>query len=100
MRILSIEGCNIFENLSSDEYNEALNLLTNNILATDIACHIGSIKKQEEMLRNEYDKNNPKQQKLLFEMLMICCDLNDQTKDWKISKETAVHISSFNLQIS
>ncbi|KAH0955091.1 hypothetical protein HN011_006527 [Eciton burchellii] len=92
IRILNTEGCNIFENLNNDEYNEALNLLTSNILATDTAFHFHSLKNQEEMIRNKYNKNDPKQQKLLFEMLMICCDFNDQTKDWKVSKKIAEQI--------
>lgn len=90
MCILNTEGCNIFESLSSSEYSEALDLLRSNILATDLASHFRSIEKQEEMIRYEYKKDDPKQQKLLFEMLMTCCDLSDQTKDWKVSKKTAV----------
>ncbi|KMQ85561.1 cgmp-dependent 3 -cyclic phosphodiesterase-like protein [Lasius niger] len=44
------------------------------------------------MICNKYNKDDAKQQKLLFEMLMTCCDLSDQTKDWKVSKKTAEHI--------
>lgn len=97
MCILNTEGCNIFENLDSNEYSEALDLLRSNILATDLASHFRSIKNQEEMIRSGYDKDDSKQQKLLFEMLMTCCDLSDQTKDWKISKKTAVSFVNFDL---
>ncbi|XP_077254916.1 cGMP-dependent 3',5'-cyclic phosphodiesterase isoform X3 [Temnothorax americanus] len=92
MCILNTEGCNIFESLDSNEYSEALDLLRSNILATDLASHFRSIRNQEEMIRGGYNKNDSKQQKLLFEMLMTCCDLSDQTKDWKISKKTAEQI--------
>ncbi|XP_011329023.1 cGMP-dependent 3',5'-cyclic phosphodiesterase isoform X2 [Ooceraea biroi] len=92
MCILNTEGCNIFESLDSDEYSEALDLLRSNILATDLASHFRSIKRQEEMIRDKYNRDDPKQQKLLFEMLMTCCDLSDQTKDWKVSKKTAEQI--------
>lgn len=92
MCILNTEGCNIFESLDSDDYSKALDLLRSNILATDLASHFRSINKQE-MICNKYNKDDPKQQKLLFEMLMTCCDLSDQTKDWKVSKKTAVNIA-------
>lgn len=92
MCILNTEGCNIFGSLDSDEYSEALDLLGSNILATDLASHFRCVDRQEEMIRNKYNKDDPKQQKLLFEMLMTCCDLSDQTKDWKVTKKTAEQI--------
>lgn len=92
MCILNTEGCNIFESLDSNEYSEALDWLRSNILATDLAIHFRSIKNQEAMIHSGYNKDDPKQRKLLFGMLMTCCDLSDQTKDWKISKKTAEQI--------
>ncbi|XP_023245364.1 cGMP-dependent 3',5'-cyclic phosphodiesterase-like isoform X3 [Copidosoma floridanum] len=92
MCILNTEGCNIFENLSSDEYSDALDLLRNNILATDLASHFRSVEEQREMTKAGYDKNNPKHQKLLHAMFMTSCDLNDQTKNWRVSKQTAEQI--------
>lgn len=93
MCILNTEGCNIFESLNSDEYSEALDLLRDYILATDLALHFHNKKEHEEMVRNKYNKDDLKQRKLLFEMLMTCCDLSDQTKDWKISKKIAVSLT-------
>lgn len=90
MCILNTEGCNIFENFNSEEYSEALDLLRNNILATDLASHFRTIEKQTEMVKDKYDKHDSKQQKLVFDMLMTCCDLSDQTKHWRVSKKTAV----------
>ena len=90
MCILNTEGCNIFENLSSDEYSEALDLLRNNILATDLASHFRSVDEQREAIQAGYDKNNSKHQKILYAMFMTSCDLNDQTKNWNVSKQTAV----------
>ncbi|CAG5099907.1 5'-cyclic phosphodiesterase (Bos taurus) [Cotesia congregata] len=92
MCILNTEGCNIFENLTSDEYSEALDLLRNNILATDLASHFRSIDEQDEMIKQGFNNEDPIHQKLLHAMLMTCCDLNDQTKDWKTSKKTAEQI--------
>ncbi|XP_011498847.1 PREDICTED: cGMP-dependent 3',5'-cyclic phosphodiesterase-like [Ceratosolen solmsi marchali] len=92
MCILNTEGCNIFENLSSEEYSEALDLLRNNILATDLASHFRSVDEQREVTKEGYDKNNPKNRKILHAMFMTCCDLNDQTKNWRVSKQTAEQI--------
>lgn len=90
MCILNKEGCNIFENVNSEEYSEALDLLKNNILATDLACHFRTVGKQEEMVRSKFDQNNSERKRLFLNMLMTCCDLSDQTKQWKVSKKTAV----------
>ncbi|XP_014300468.1 cGMP-dependent 3',5'-cyclic phosphodiesterase [Microplitis demolitor] len=92
MCILNTEGCNIFENLTSDEYSEALDLLRNNILATDLASHFRSIDEQDEMVKKGFDYKDPVHQKLLHAMFMTCCDLSDQTKDWRTSKKTAEQI--------
>ncbi|XP_076297920.1 cGMP-dependent 3',5'-cyclic phosphodiesterase [Lasioglossum baleicum] len=92
MCILNTEDSNIFENFSSEEYSEALDLLKNNILATDLAEHFRVAEIQENIMKNKYVKSDPKQQKLFFDMLMTCCDLSDQTKHWRVSKETAEHI--------
>ncbi|XP_029050390.2 cGMP-dependent 3',5'-cyclic phosphodiesterase-like isoform X2 [Osmia bicornis bicornis] len=92
MCILNTENCNIFENFNSDEYSEALDLLRNNILATDLASHFRTVEKQEEMIKHNFDKKDSKHLKLFFSMLMTCCDLSDQTKHWKVSKKTAEQI--------
>ncbi|XP_058803157.1 cGMP-dependent 3',5'-cyclic phosphodiesterase-like isoform X2 [Phymastichus coffea] len=92
MCIINTEGCNIFENLTSEEYSEALDLLRNNILATDLASHFRSSTEQKMLTREGYDKGNPKHQKILHAMFMTSCDLNDQTKNWRVSKQTAEQI--------
>ncbi|XP_015181988.1 PREDICTED: cGMP-dependent 3',5'-cyclic phosphodiesterase-like isoform X1 [Polistes dominula] len=89
MCILNTEGCNIFEHFTSQQYREALGFLKSNILATDLASHLRDIKKQSEMIKNGYKNDDTKNQKLLCGMLMTCCDLSDQTKDWTITKKTA-----------
>ncbi|XP_063983080.1 cGMP-dependent 3',5'-cyclic phosphodiesterase-like isoform X3 [Diachasmimorpha longicaudata] len=92
MCILNTEGCNIFENLASDEYSEALDLLRNNILATDLASHFRTMDEQDEMVNSGFNRDDLGHQKLLHAMFMTCCDISDQTKDWKTSKKTAEQI--------
>ncbi|KAK2585797.1 hypothetical protein KPH14_010402 [Odynerus spinipes] len=92
MCILNTEGCNIFANFNSQEYRNALDFLKKNILATDLASHFRNAERHKEMIRNGYNKDDSKHQKLLSGMLMTCCDLSDQTKDWKVTKKTAEQI--------
>ncbi|KOX76378.1 cGMP-dependent 3',5'-cyclic phosphodiesterase [Melipona quadrifasciata] len=92
MCILNKEGCNIFENFNSEQYGQALDLLKDNILATDLACHFRMMKKQEEMIRGKFDKTDSEHKRLFVHILMTCCDLSDQTKQWKVSKKTAEEI--------
>ncbi|XP_043476114.1 cGMP-dependent 3',5'-cyclic phosphodiesterase-like isoform X3 [Leptopilina heterotoma] len=92
MCILNTEGCNIFESLTSEEYSEALDLLRNNILATDLASHFRNVDKQQIIISKGYEKNNLDHRKQLHAMFMTCCDLSDQTKTWKVSKKTAEQI--------
>lgn len=96
MCILNTEGCNIFENFNSQEYREALVFLKNNILATDLASHFLNTEKQNEILRTGYKKDDSEHQKLLSGMLMTCCDLSDQTKNWTVTKKVAVTIIFIN----
>ena len=92
MCILNTEGCNIFESLTSEEYSEALDLLRNNILATDLASHFRNVDKQQAIVTRGYSKDAVDQRKQLHAMFMTCCDLSDQTKPWKVSKKTAVRL--------
>lgn len=98
MCILNTDGCNIFESLTSEEYSEALDLLRNNILSTDLASHFRTAEQQREMILAGYNKDDPQQRRLLLAMFMTCCDLSDQTKNWRVTKKTAVsYLDSSNL---
>ncbi|XP_017893026.1 cGMP-dependent 3',5'-cyclic phosphodiesterase-like isoform X2 [Ceratina calcarata] len=91
MCILNTDGCNVFEDCSSEEYGDVLDLLKDNILATDLAAHFREVSKQDEVIKM-FDKTNPEHKRLLFNMLMTCCDLSDQTKRWNVTKKTAEQI--------
>ncbi|BFZ15143.1 hypothetical protein BsWGS_18182 [Bradybaena similaris] len=90
MCILNTEGSNLFENLSSKEYQIVLDLMREIILATDLAHHLRAVKDQEKMAESgQYDKNNPTDKHNLLCLLMTACDLSDQTKCWHNTKHIA-----------
>ncbi|XP_035829015.1 cGMP-dependent 3',5'-cyclic phosphodiesterase [Aplysia californica] len=90
MCILNTEGSNLFENLSSKEYQTVLDLMRDIILATDLAHHLRSVKEQEDLADSgNYNKASiPNRQSLLC-LLMTACDLSDQTKNWHNTKHIA-----------
>ncbi|KAH9523328.1 cGMP-dependent 3',5'-cyclic phosphodiesterase [Bulinus truncatus] len=90
MCILNTEGSNLFENLSSKEYQSVLDLMRDIILATDLAHHLRTVKDQEHLAESDsYDRNNPKHKHILLCLLMTACDLSDQTKNWNNTKHIA-----------
>ncbi|XP_055937013.1 cGMP-dependent 3',5'-cyclic phosphodiesterase-like isoform X1 [Argiope bruennichi] len=89
MAILNTDGCNILENLSRKEYTQCLDCMRDVILATDLAHHLRIVEDIETMSREGYDVDNQSHHQLLLCLLITCCDLSDQTKDWKSSKKIA-----------
>ncbi|XP_041357015.1 cGMP-dependent 3',5'-cyclic phosphodiesterase-like isoform X2 [Gigantopelta aegis] len=89
MCIVNTEGCNIFENLSSKDYQSVLDLMRDIILATDLAHHLRILKQLQEMAVNGYDQTKPRNKKFLLCLLMTSCDLSDQTKNWDNTKHIA-----------
>ncbi|OWF46276.1 cGMP-dependent 3',5'-cyclic phosphodiesterase-like isoform X4 [Mizuhopecten yessoensis] len=92
MCIVNTDGCNLFENLSSKDYQQALDLMRDIILATDLAHHLRILKNIETMAKTGYDKENTKHHKLLLCLLMTASDLSDQTKPWDSTKHIAALI--------
>ncbi|KAL5012349.1 hypothetical protein ScPMuIL_010900 [Solemya velum] len=89
MCIVNTEGCNIFENLTSKDYQNVLDLIRDIILATDLAHHLRILKNIKEMAKAGYKKSVVRYRKLLLCLLMTSCDLSDQTKDWNNIKNIA-----------
>jgi len=90
MCILNTEGCNILENLTKQEYTQCLDLMRDNILATDIAHHLRILPELNDMAANGgYNPGLPHHRSLLSSLIMTASDLSDQTKDWKNSKQIA-----------
>lgn len=92
MCILNTEGCNVFENLSSKDYQLALDLMRDIILATDLAHHFKILKTLRDIADRGFDKNQVKDRKLLLCLLMTSCDLSDQTRPWNNTKRVAALI--------
>ncbi|XP_025087728.1 cGMP-dependent 3',5'-cyclic phosphodiesterase-like isoform X6 [Pomacea canaliculata] len=92
MCILNTEGSNIFENLTSKEYQQVLDLMRDIILATDLAHHLRIYDSLQTMATRGYNKNDPKCHNLLLCLLMTASDLSDQTKSWNNTKHIAVLI--------
>ncbi|XP_046331739.1 cGMP-dependent 3',5'-cyclic phosphodiesterase-like isoform X1 [Haliotis rufescens] len=92
MCIVNTEGCNIFEHLSSSDYQHVLDLMRDIILATDLAHHLRILGDLGIMAEKGYDSTKPNQRNMLLCLLMTSCDLSDQTKDWNNTKHIAAQV--------
>ncbi|XP_071126265.1 cGMP-dependent 3',5'-cyclic phosphodiesterase-like isoform X7 [Mytilus edulis] len=92
MCIVNTEGCNIYENLISKDYQHVLDLMRDIILATDLAHHLKILKNIEAMAKDKFEKTNLKHRKLLLCLIMTASDLSDQTKPWDSTKHIAALI--------
>ena len=97
MCILNTEGCNILENLGKADYTRCLDLIRDNILATDLAHHLRTLGDMEAMvaqvstqyLHNIYaistqggvSPASSEHHHLVSCLLMTSADLSDQTKE-------------------
>lgn len=87
--ILNTQGCNIFEKLTRKEYQRMLDLMREIILATDLAHHLRILKDLQNMSDKGYNIEDPQHHNLLLCLLMTCCDLSDQTKNWNTTWKIA-----------
>lgn len=58
------------------------------ILATDLSHHFKIMPKLNEMVTS-FKKDDVEHHQLLMSLLVTSCDLSDQTKDWKATKQVA-----------
>lgn len=87
--ILNSADCNIFENLSSENYERIVELMRDIILATDLGLHLNLVKDQEKMADSGFIRSNKRHQYLLRSLLITCSDLSDQAKCFSNSKTVA-----------
>ncbi|XP_043925516.1 cAMP and cAMP-inhibited cGMP 3',5'-cyclic phosphodiesterase 10A isoform X2 [Protopterus annectens] len=91
--LLQLEGHNIFCNLSSDEYEQVLEIIRKAIIATDLALYFGNRKQlQELLLSGSLDFNNQAHRDRVIGLMMTACDLCSVTKLWPVTRLTASDI--------
>ncbi|KAK6489253.1 cAMP and cAMP-inhibited cGMP 3',5'-cyclic phosphodiesterase 10A-like isoform X1 [Huso huso] len=88
--ILQLEGHNIFSNLTSNEYEQVLEIIQKAIIATDLALYFGNRKQLVELLSSRtLDLNNHAHRDRVIGLMMTACDLCSVTKLWPVTKLTA-----------
>uniref|UniRef100_A0A8C9TLU8 Phosphodiesterase n=1 Tax=Scleropages formosus TaxID=113540 RepID=A0A8C9TLU8_SCLFO len=88
--ILQLEGHNIFSNLTSNEYEQVLEIIRKAIIATDLALYFGNRKQLEELLTTgALDLNNHAHRDRVIGLMMTACDLCSVTKLWPVTRLTA-----------
>ncbi|CAH0581575.1 unnamed protein product [Chrysodeixis includens] len=89
--ILNTEGCDILESLPRRDYDRAIMLLRDNILATDLSNYIKNVN-EYKVIANDFQKGNRLHTSALQCLLMNAADLSDQLKDWTSVKKTATAV--------
>jgi len=88
--ILSSEGNNIFQGLSTEEYRYVMKVVEQAILSTDLASYF---EKRERFVSTaddgEIDWQGEDKKKLLCGMLMTAADVSAIAKPWELQHETA-----------
>ncbi|KAI1721143.1 3'5'-cyclic nucleotide phosphodiesterase domain-containing protein [Ditylenchus destructor] len=90
--ILGMDECNIFEQLTRQQYQIVLDSIREIILATDIAAHLRKVQRIKQMVDDGYDAAMPDHHYLFMCLLMTASDLSDQSKDFRNSKAIAENI--------
>ncbi|XP_034827104.1 cGMP-dependent 3',5'-cyclic phosphodiesterase-like [Maniola hyperantus] len=91
MCILNTEGCDILEALPRRDYDRALMLLRDYILATDLANYFKNLN-EFKLISYDFQKGNRLHSSALQSLLMNAADLSDQLKDWGNVKKTAAAV--------
>ncbi|XP_028164363.1 cGMP-dependent 3',5'-cyclic phosphodiesterase-like [Ostrinia furnacalis] len=91
MCILNTEGCDILETLPRRDYDRAIMLLRDYILASDLANYFKNLN-DFKAISMDYQKGNRVHATALQSLLMNAADLSDQLKDWTSVKKTAAAV--------
>ncbi|XP_059082786.1 cGMP-specific 3',5'-cyclic phosphodiesterase-like isoform X2 [Tigriopus californicus] len=91
--ILSSEGNNIFQGMSTDDYRHVMRILEQAILSTDLALYF---RKKDLFLetanKGEIDWQGDKKE-LLCGMLMTACDVSAIAKPWELQHKMAKRVA-------
>ncbi|XP_028030850.1 cGMP-dependent 3',5'-cyclic phosphodiesterase-like [Bombyx mandarina] len=91
MCILNTEGCDILESLPRKDYDRAILMLRDYILATDLSNYFKNLSEYKS-ISQDYLKGNRAHVSCLQALLMNAADLSDQLKDWASVKKTAASV--------
>ena len=84
--ITSKEECNIFQNLTNEEFTQAWTTIIALILATDMARHHESLKNaNDRMDQGPIDYDNPKDRHMLMELTLKCADISNVSRPFELA---------------
>ncbi|XP_035665682.1 cGMP-specific 3',5'-cyclic phosphodiesterase-like isoform X2 [Branchiostoma floridae] len=88
--IMNSEGNNIFQSLSDEDYRQAMSILEDSILSTDLALYFkkrGSFISRAQGGATDWTVEDNKS--LLRAMMMTACDVSAICKPWEVQKKVA-----------
>ncbi|CAG4985606.1 unnamed protein product [Parnassius apollo] len=91
MCVLNAQGCDLLAGLPRVEYDRAILLLRDYVLATDLSNYFNNLG-EYELISRDYQKGNRLHRHVLQALLMNAADLSDQLKDWNTIKRTAAAV--------
>ncbi|XP_050347355.1 cGMP-dependent 3',5'-cyclic phosphodiesterase-like [Nymphalis io] len=91
MCVLNTEGCDLLEPLPRRDYDRAIMILRDYILATDLATFFKNLN-EYKAVSFDFQKGNRIHTNALQCLLMNAADLSDQLKDWGSVKKTAAAV--------
>lgn len=97
LRISSMDGNNIFEGFTDEQFSFICEIMKHAILATDLALYFQRRNTFKSLLENDpkdRDYTVEDNKKLLMSMMMTACDLSSITKPWEVQKLMAVNVTN------
>ncbi|XP_071952121.1 dual 3',5'-cyclic-AMP and -GMP phosphodiesterase 11-like isoform X2 [Antedon mediterranea] len=92
--ILNSKGCEIFNNLSPEDYSQVTRLVEHAILSTDLAVYFKSRGDFFNLVKSkDCDWCDEENREILRGMLMTACDVSAISKPWEVQKEVAELVS-------
>uniref|UniRef100_H2ZJ28 Phosphodiesterase n=1 Tax=Ciona savignyi TaxID=51511 RepID=H2ZJ28_CIOSA len=89
LRISSIDGNNIFESFTKEQFDAACELMKHAILATDLALYFQRRNTFKGLLEKPPRRAQFHNRMLLMSMMMTACDLSSITKPWEVQQKMA-----------
>uniref|UniRef100_H2Y6F3 Phosphodiesterase n=1 Tax=Ciona savignyi TaxID=51511 RepID=H2Y6F3_CIOSA len=93
MDIIGRKDCTVFEKLNSTEYERAVYVMKEAILATDLALYFGNRGQIEELLtQGDFDFDNQQHRTSAIGLMMTACDLSSSAKDWEVTRNNLLDL--------